>query len=185
MSAVDRQCASEAICQHIEALLIALQAEQAGFTAPVIAAFWPLADEPDLRAGMTRWAQRPGWRLALPCVAAPAQPLLFHAWTPTTSMRSACYGIQEPVGTETLQPTVVLTPGLGFTRFGDRIGYGGGFYDRTLAHWARAGVDVVKVGVMFACSEIDALGYQPQAHDQALDWVVTENETLRAQRRGE
>src|SRR5690606_19719471 len=121
MSAFDRQRASESICRQVDDLLSALQQAQPSI-APVIAAFWPLGEEPDLRAGMARWAQRPGWRLALPCVAAPAQTLVVHAGTPDTPMRSAAYGIQEPVGTEAVQPSVVLAPGLGFTRFGDRIG---------------------------------------------------------------
>lgn len=180
LSEVGREAASAAICTHIDTLFMTLQPVPAPW---IVAGFWPLAGEPDLRPGMQRWARQPGWHLALPRVHAPGEPLHFHLWTPDTQLVPGHFGVQEPQGGETVRPTVMLVPGLGFTRYGDRIGYGGGFYDRTLAQLAEQGVPVVKIGVMFAVSEIQADDYRPQPHDQPLDWVVTEHGALRAQPR--
>ena len=74
-----------------------------------------------------------GITVVLPVVRERNAPLAFLPWTPDAPMRSGAYGIQEPAAGDELPPDVVLAPTLGFTQFGDRVGYGGGYYDRTLA----------------------------------------------------
>ena len=98
-----------------------------------IAAFWSMADEPGLQALLRQWAADDTLTVCLPAVTAPDQPLEFRAWTPDTPMHTGAYGIQEPTGPAAPPPDIVLVPTLGYTRQGDRLGYGGGYYDRTLA----------------------------------------------------
>ena len=91
-----------------------------------------MEDEPDLRPLLEQWVEA-GITVVLPVVRERNAPLAFLPWTPDAPMRSGAYGIQEPAAGDELPPDVVLAPTLGFTPFGDRVGYGGSYYDRTLA----------------------------------------------------
>ena len=88
-------------------------------------------------------------------------------------MRSGAYGIQEPAAGDELPPDVVLAPTLGFTPFGDRVGYGGG-YDRTLAALRDGGQPFTAIGIAWSCGELDA-DYEPAEHDYPLDAILTED----------
>ncbi|CAM5186148.1 5-formyltetrahydrofolate cyclo-ligase OS=Castellaniella defragrans (strain DSM / CCUG 39792/ 65Phen) OX=1437824 GN=BN940_02401 PE=3 SV=1 [Castellaniella denitrificans] len=139
-----------------------------------IAAFWPMADEPALQALLRQWAEDETLAVSLPVVAAPGQPLRFLAWTPDTPMKPGAYGILEPEGPEVPPPDVVLVPTLGYTRQGDRLGYGGGYYDRTLAALKAAGHAFTTVGIAWACGDLSGEAYAPAAHDVRLDAVLTD-----------
>ena len=149
--------------------------EQAGKPVPeTIAAYWALPGEPELTPLLYQWVQEEGYRVCLPVVTGDNQPLQFRLWTPDTPMKAGAYGIAEPQGEPAPPPDVVLVPTLGFTRQGDRVGYGKGYYDRTLAAWRASGHPFVSIGVAWAVGDLSADDYTPQEHDQKLDAVLTD-----------
>ncbi len=139
-----------------------------------LSAFWPIGDEPDLRPAFALWTEEPRLRLALPIIQTRAAPLVFHEWRPDVVMEPGAYGIPEPRGTEALLPDIVLVPTLGFTVDGDRIGYGGGFYDRTLAAMRERAHPVLAWGVCYGCGRLAPDVHMPEPHDMRLDAIVSE-----------
>jgi 5-formyltetrahydrofolate cyclo-ligase len=118
-----------------------------------------------------------GWITALPVVVAKNMPLLFRQWAPGGALVLGRWDIQIPPETAPeVQPDVLLVPMLAFDRKGYRMGYGGGFYDRTLAK-LRALKKVTAIGVAYAGQEIDMVPRDD--HDQPLDWIMTERETFK------
>jgi len=139
----------------------------------VIAAYWPLADEPDLRPLLTQWVAA-GLTVVLPVVVQKHTPLAFRVWTPDTVMAAGAYGIVEPQDTPAATPDVLLVPTLGYTDDAYRLGYGGGYYDRTLAALQRDAHPYTAIGIAWACGRIDvADGWQPAPHDVPLHAVLT------------
>ena len=150
------------------------EAARAGRPAPVtVAAFWPMADEPDLRPLLSQWVEN-GVAVALPVVRERNTPLAFLPWTPEAELRAGPYGIQEPVAGPEVLPDVILVPTLGYTEQGDRLGYGGGYYDRTLAALRERGHPFIAIGIAWSCGELDA-DYQAAPHDFRLDAVLTQD----------
>lgn len=140
----------------------------AGLIGPgaVIGGFWPLPGEIDTRALLLALAGR-GHRLALPLTPARGAGLSFRRWRPGAPMRPGRFGTLEPADGQAVQPTLLLVPLLAFDRRGGRLGYGGGYYDRTLAAAAFA-----TIGCGFAVQEVDRV--PTETHDHALDAVATE-----------
>jgi 5-formyltetrahydrofolate cyclo-ligase len=137
-----------------------------------ISGFWPLADEIDVRPLMIRLHDR-GCQMSLPVVNGPGKPLEFRAWQPTDDLVSAKFGLREPAETApVVTPTVVLTPLVAFDRDGNRLGFGRGYYDMTLAG-LRAGGGALAVGIAFAGQLVAAVPHDDL--DQRLDWMVTED----------
>ncbi len=137
----------------------------------VASGYWPMGDEIDPRPLMETLAAG-GHRLALPAIRGAGQPLDFRAWRPGEALRAAGFGTQEPLPeVEMLQPTVLLVPLLAFDAAGYRLGYGGGFYDRSLALLRGRG-DILAVGLAFAAQQVAAV--PREATDQPLDLLVTE-----------
>ncbi|MGE0204901.1 MAG: 5-formyltetrahydrofolate cyclo-ligase [Hyphomicrobiaceae bacterium] len=132
--------------------------------------FHSMGSEIDTRPLLERLAGG-GWKLALPVVVGKGQPLVFRAWLPGDALGRGVWGIREPLPSAAeVRPDVVLAPLLAFDARGHRLGYGGGFYDRTLAALRRAG-PVVVVGLAFDEQELADV---PVAdYDQRLDWVLT------------
>jgi len=146
----------------------------AGRPAPTtVAAFWPMPDEPDLRPLLSQWAEA-HMTVTLPVVRERNAPLAFLPWTPEAEMRAGPYGILEPVSGPDLVPDLILVPTLGYTAAGDRLGYGGGYYDRTLAALRDKGHAFTAIGIAWRCGELDA-GYRPAPHDVPLDAILTED----------
>lgn len=142
----------------------------------VVSLYHPIKDELDTASLATALAEK-GARLALPVVAARGAPLSFHAWTPGAALIKGAHGAMTPdPQAPVLKPDIVVAPLLAFTRDGGRLGYGGGYYDRTLETLRKDG-EVVAVGYAYAGQEVDALPLSPL--DQRLDWVVTEAEAIR------
>lgn len=139
-----------------------------------IAAFWPMSSEPGLQALLRQWVEDEGLSVSLPVVTGPDEPLSFRLWTPDTPMREGAYGIQEPEGEPAPLPDIVLVPTLGYTRQGDRLGYGGGYYDRTLAAWQAADHPFTSLGIAWACGDLSGESYTPAAHDIRLDSILTD-----------
>jgi 5,10-methenyltetrahydrofolate synthetase len=137
----------------------------------VIAAYWPLAEEPDLRPLLSQWTEA-GITVALPAVRGAGQPLEFRPWSPDAPMREGAYGILEPLAGAAVTPELLLVPTLGYTACADRVGYGGGYYDRTLAAMKAAGHDFKAIGIAWTCGLLDD-AHAPEAHDVRLDAVLT------------
>jgi 5-formyltetrahydrofolate cyclo-ligase len=136
-----------------------------------MAGYWPTADEADIRPLMTALHQR-GHRVALPRVMRRGAPLRFLRWHPGDRLDAGFRGILEPAaGSEEIHPEVLLVPLLGFDATGARLGYGGGFYDLTLAALRQAR-DIEAIGVAYSDQQVDSL--PAGDHDERLDWVVTE-----------
>jgi 5-formyltetrahydrofolate cyclo-ligase len=149
--------------------------QQEGKPAPqTIAAYWALPGEPDLEPLLYQWVQEEGYRVCLPVVTGANEPLQFRLWSPDTPMQAGAYGIAEPAGELAPPPDVVLVPTLGYTRQGDRIGYGKGYYDRTLANWRAQGHPFVSIGIAWATGDLSGQAYTPEPHDQRLDAVLTD-----------
>lgn len=144
---------------------------EAGF-APVVGSTvgfcWPFAAEPEPRFAVRRWLVA-GSRACLPVVVAPRQPLEFREWWPGAPMATGVYDIPHPAGTELLAPDVCLVPVNGFDAAGYRLGYGGGFFDRTLAAmlWKP-----LCVGLGYEIARLSTI--HPQPHDVPFDFIVTE-----------
>lgn len=136
-----------------------------------IACVWPLPHEVDLRP-LCHWLHENGARVLLPETTPRGTPLIFRHWHPTCAMRVGRFGTHAPDG-PVLAPDIVLVPLLGFDRAGNRLGYGGGYYDRTLARLPSAQA----IGYAPASQEVAALPAGP--HDQKLPCIVTEREILR------
>lgn len=139
-----------------------------------VAAFWPLEEEPDLRPLLSQLVEEEGFKVSLPVVTKKDAPLAFRQWTPDTPMAKGAYNIEEPQGPEAPLPNIILVPTLGFTRQGDRVGYGQGYYDRTLAALRDQGHRFVTLGVAWACGDLSEADYQPADHDYLLDSILTD-----------
>jgi 5-formyltetrahydrofolate cyclo-ligase len=133
--------------------------------ARTVALYSPHRGEPDLWP----WARSRDLAFALPVVAGKGQPLQFAAWQPGDATTRDAYGILIPAHVTAVQPDALIIPCLGFTQSRLRLGYGGGYYDRTLRalHPRPAAV-----GVAFAWQQCS---FQAAAHDVALDAIITEN----------
>ena len=143
-----------------------------GLARATLAFCWPFNNEYDPRHLMHRLRER-GAKTALPVVVAPRQPLIFRTWAPGDPLAKGVYDIPYPVGGDPVVPDVALVPMNGFDAAGYRLGYGGGFFDRTLAQ-LRAG-DVqrpVAIGVTYELARIDTI--DPQSYDIPMDYVATE-----------
>lgn len=113
--------------------------------------------------------------VAVPVVEREAAPLRFDLWTPETEMVAGRYGAEVPAVSEPVTPEIVIVPLLAFNRQGHRLGYGGGYYDRTLAK-LRAQGDVIVVGLAYSGQEMGDFPVAPT--DAPLDAIVTENEVM-------
>jgi 5-formyltetrahydrofolate cyclo-ligase len=144
-----------------------------GLAAARLAFCWPIRGEYDARRLAQRLQER-GAVIALPVVVAPRQPLVFRAWHPGVALASGPLGIPFPVGSDPVVPTAALVPMIGWDEAGYRLGYGGGFFDRTLASLARK---PVVIGISYELAKIKTI--RPQSWDIPMDWVVTERGTYR------
>ncbi len=137
----------------------------------VVAGYWPMRDELDPRPTLAALSAR-GCRVALPVVVGVRQPLVFRAWEVDEPLLPGPFGTVQPgEDADTVEPTLLLIPMLAFDRAGRRLGYGGGFYDRTLAA-LRGRFAVQAIGVAYAEQEVAAVPAGPE--DARLDGVVTE-----------
>jgi 5-formyltetrahydrofolate cyclo-ligase len=138
----------------------------------VVAGYAPIASEADPSDLMAALAGR-GHSLALPCIAAADGPLVFRSWRPGEPRVLGAYDIEEPLPEAVeVRPDLILVPLLAFDREGWRLGYGGGYYDRTIAALRGHGA-LRTVGIAFAGQEVEALPHE--GHDCRLDAVLTEN----------
>jgi 5,10-methenyltetrahydrofolate synthetase len=136
-----------------------------------VAFFWPIRGEPDLRGPIGQWLADDARRgAALPVVV--GNLLEFHSWTPDAPVRAGEFGIPVPARGRRMQPDCLLIPCVGFDERRFRLGYGGGYYDRTIAQmvpWP------FRVGIAFEVSRVATIA--PRKHDLVLDAVITETAT--------
>jgi 5-formyltetrahydrofolate cyclo-ligase len=141
----------------------------------VVSGFSPIGSEIDALPLLAKLRKK-GHESALPIVVANGEPLVFRRWAPGDDMTSGPFGVQEPLPSASeVVPDILLVPLLAFDRRGYRLGYGGGFYDRTLER-LRANGRGIAVGVAFAGQEVNAVPVA--AYDQPLNWIVTEREAI-------
>ena len=136
-----------------------------------IGAYWPIKGEFDALPALYRWSEADEKRrIGLPVIDRETKQLRFHIWYPGCEMEEDAYGIPKPKGTEAFEPQLLLVPCVGFGPNGLRLGYGGGFYDRTLGV---LGPQPLTVGVGYAHGFVPWLKAQP--HDMPLDVMLTED----------
>ena len=153
---------------YSEAITVALLQDLLSFSAALIGFFWPYKGEYDPRP-LVRSLNAKGTRLALPVVVEKAKPLIFREWWPGMAMTSGIRNIPVPATGGPVAPDVLLVPMIGFDRQAYRLGYGGGYYDRTLGALPTR---PRTVGIGFGFSQIATI--HPQPHDIPMDLVVTE-----------
>ena len=136
-----------------------------------IGAYWPIKAEFDALPALYRWSEAEGVRrIGLPVINRDTKQLRFHVWYPGCPMEDDAYGIPKPKDTEAFEPALLLVPCVGFGPNGTRLGYGGGFYDRTLAALSPR---PVTVGLGYAHGLIPWLEAEP--HDVPLDVILSED----------
>jgi len=157
------RAANAAIEGSLERLLNGLAPEVVGFC-------WPFRGEFDCRPLIARWVRGgTGRTAALPVIVATAAPMVFREWTPDSLMAEGRFGIPIPADGSTVVPELLLMPLNAFDNQGYRLGYGGGYFDRTLASQRPA---PTSVGVGYELARVDSIS--PDTHDVPLDYVVTE-----------
>ncbi len=154
-----------------DGLLATLRRERPIETPAVVSGFWPIKEEIDIRPLMIELFNQ-GCQLALPVVQGKGQPLIFRAWRPGDPLEAGVFGTLQPSAKrEVLQPDALIVPLLACDEEGWRLGYGGGFYDRTLAG-LRAKNNVTAIGVGFDAQLVPEVPHGPA--DQRLDWLLTD-----------
>ena len=157
----ERRAWSERLEAHLAPLIAERDPRCVGF-------YWPFKAEYDPRALMQRLAAE-GRSLALPAVLAPKTAMEFRLWTPDSEMETGVYDIPVPKARNTVVPDLVLAPVVGFDRERYRLGYGGGYFDLTLAALSPR---PLAIGVGFELGRLETV--YPQPHDIAMTAVVTE-----------
>ena len=167
ISVADRARLGEVIGAH----LLRFLNERFGSTeGRVFSGYWPIKGEPDLRPALTALHQA-GVHVALPLVEVKAAPLVFRRWTPETKMVRGDWNIPvPPPEAETVLPEISLAPVMGWTEEAYRLGYGGGYFDRTLAALAPR---PFTIGIGLQSARLATI--YPQPHDIALDVILTED----------
>lgn len=158
----DRPAREARLLARVEQWLAGEPARELGF-------FWPTRAEPDLSALVTRWLQAgPSRRAALPVIE--GELLAFAPWSPGAKLVRGPFDVLVPDTAERLQPQLLLIPCVGIDRLRYRLGYGGGYYDRTLAALSPR---PLTAGVGFDCARIESI--DPKPHDLRLDVAMTES----------
>ncbi len=163
--------------ERIDALQRVMRIWLVGRPDTVIGAYWPIKGEFDPLPALHRWKedgelieQPQRRRIGLPVVDKQHGTLRFHAWYPGCPMEEDAYGIPKPKDTEVIVPTLLFVPCVGYGPGGYRLGYGGGFYDRTLA---RLEPRPHTVGLGYTCGFVD--DFEPEPHDVPLDAILNDN----------
>ena len=158
-----------------EAIAAGVLAEIGDVSGLIVSAYWPFRGEPDFRPFMEAVAAR-GGRTALPVVVEKGRPLEFHLWQAGEALSRGVWNIPIPAERRPCVPDIVISPVVGYDPACYRLGYGGGFFDRTLAALpARPRV----IGIGYSSARLATI--HPQAHDIPMDLIVTEAGTVRPQ----
>ena len=140
-----------------------------------VAGYWPLGDELDCRPALAA-LKAAGAEVALPVVAGQGRVLIFRAWAPGDALESGPFGTSHPtVRAALVAPNILLLPLIAFDLTGQRLGYGAGYYDRTVAAF-RKERPVTVIGVAYDEQEVAAVPIDE--HDQTMDAVITDSRTI-------
>ena len=140
-----------------------------------VSVFWPLAEELDTLP-LLHGLHAAGHQVLLPIMQGAGKPLLFGSWAPGDELIEAAFKTLEPSPEQPrMTPDIMLCPLLAFDRKGYRMGYGGGFYDRSIAQFKAQG-ELLTIGIAFAAQEVDAI--ITGEFDEPLDMIVTEQEVI-------
>ena len=154
-----------------------------------IALYWPIQDELDLRSALIAWAnQNPGCALALP-YARPDKHLDFYEWQDGDALTPSQHGVPEPNPNNPSRPAItpdcILIPCVGWSSSIEngkthywRLGYGGGYFDRTLAALRNNNPKFICIGIGFDWQKLNGAEWAAQAHDEPLDMLLTESGLL-------
>ena len=141
----------------------------------MIAGYWPINEELDPRPLLLRLQER-GIQCSLPVVVADDRPLVFREWKAPDLLKRGPFDTWEPSAEQAIViPDVIIVPLLAFDPHGRRLGYGGGFYDRTLRSLKSRKKHCLGIGYAFAIQQVDVL--PATKLDERLDWIVTETFT--------
>ena len=165
LSVAVRQAAAETIVGRLDRLLASRFATLDGLT---LSAWWPIKAELNLRPWLESLLAR-GARVTLPVVTAPSAPLAFRLWTPDCRMVQGFWKIPVPADGPEVVPDLTLAPLVGWDPAGFRLGYGGGYFDRTLAVLSPR---PMTIGIGLQSARLATIF--PQPHDIALDVILTE-----------
>ncbi|SMX48924.1 5-formyltetrahydrofolate cyclo-ligase [Maliponia aquimaris] len=166
LSVAERQAVGAALAGHLRQVL---HDRFDGARDMVFSAYWPIKGEPDLRPLMAE-LHAAGVTVALPLVEVKAAPLTFRRWTPETQMVRGDWNIPvPPPDAPVVTPDITLAPLVGWSVDGYRLGYGGGYFDRTLAALEPK---PFAIGVGFDTAQLPTI--YPQPHDIPLDLILTE-----------
>lgn len=161
VSADARVAMSRAIAEGLDAAI-------GDIAGRMVSLYWPFRGEPDLRPWMASINER-GGRTALPIVIEKGQPLIFRAYVPGDRLEKGIWNIPIPAEGEPVLPDIVISPIVGIDPRNYRLGYGGGFFDRTLAAMP---FKPLVIGVGYELQRIATI--YPQPHDIPMDRLVTE-----------
>lgn len=161
-----RRRATQAIGEKLQRICAELRPATIGI-------YWPIKDEINLLVWARTQAEAGGVRMCLPVVVQPREPLEYWAWVPGERMNKGVWDIPQPPRRELVTPNLVLAPLVGFDRAGYRLGYGGGYFDRTLSAMTPR---PFAVGVGYAFGALETI--HPQPHDVRMDRIVTEQDDV-------
>ncbi len=157
---------------HARRIAERLDAVIGALAGRIVSAYWPFRGEPDLRDWLGHVSSR-GGRTALPIVVEKHKPLIFRTWKNGERLEKGVWNIPVPIDGEEVCPDIVIAPLVGYDKAGFRLGYGGGFFDRTLAAMPKK---PLVIGVGYAQAAIATI--YPQPYDIPMDRIVTETETI-------
>jgi 5-formyltetrahydrofolate cyclo-ligase len=160
-SGATRESHTARIAEHLDVAI-------GDLSGRIVSGYWPLRGEPDLRGWLEGLESR-GGRCALPVVVETQGPLVFRIWRRGEKLERGVWDIPVPVDGEEVRPEVMLAPVVGYDRDGYRLGYGGGYFDRTLAAIPRRPL-IIGVGY----SQAAIMTIYPEHHDIPMDKIVTE-----------
>ena len=145
-------------------------------TDSIVSGYWPISGEIDIRNLMGQLVEK-SVSVCLPVTIRPGAPMIFRSWKISDKLLPGQHGVQQPEMTKTkLEPDTVIVPLLAFDSLGNRLGYGGGYYDSTIS-FLRQKREILAIGVAFDCQEV---GLVPtNERDERLDWVITEKRVIR------
>jgi 5-formyltetrahydrofolate cyclo-ligase len=141
----------------------------------IVSCFWPIQSEVNT-IPLIESLHKDGHEICLPVVIGEAQPLLFRQWTPEVEMLEGAFKAMTPAeASPVLVPEIILSPLLAFDRKGYRLGYGGGFYDRSIEQISKA-QSVIVIGLAYSAQEVETV--PTETTDQKLDFLITEKEVI-------